>query len=198
MFMRPPILKYQNGWLSMWTWWEHVDVFRLSLKITGRSSRQQKNSRSFSYPNLRNENRKTSTCNRLDLQTLTIQPVMSTSLPDQWAASPAQLRAAKYRHPCHHIFLVELLGCDTVTPRVWWHGRQYLEAQSRARLAAHWSGRACGHNRLNSECLQVQPVTRWRLPVEFENKRSKFKAAKKLSIIFLPQFKKRKPEDVNV
>ena len=35
-------------------------------------------------------------------------------------------------------------------------------------------------------------------PVEFENNRLKFKPTEKLPIIFLPQFNKGKPEDVNV
>ena len=36
------------------------------------------------YPNLIKENRRMSTCNRLDLQTLGFQPIMSKNLPDHW------------------------------------------------------------------------------------------------------------------
>ena len=36
------------------------------------------------YPNLIKENRKMSTYNRLDLQTLGSQPVMPKNLPDHW------------------------------------------------------------------------------------------------------------------
>ena len=36
------------------------------------------------YPNLLKENRRMSTCNRLDLQTLGSQPVMPKNLPDHW------------------------------------------------------------------------------------------------------------------
>ena len=38
------------------------------------------------YPNLMKENRRMSTCNRLDLQTLGSQPVMmSKNLPEHWS-----------------------------------------------------------------------------------------------------------------
>jgi hypothetical protein len=36
------------------------------------------------YPNLVKENRRMSTCNRLDLQTLGSQPIKSKNLPDHW------------------------------------------------------------------------------------------------------------------
>ena len=36
------------------------------------------------YPNLMKENRRMSTCNWLDLQTLGSQPVMPKNLPDHW------------------------------------------------------------------------------------------------------------------
>jgi hypothetical protein len=36
------------------------------------------------YPNLMKKNRRMSTCNWLDLQTLGSQPVMPTNLPDHW------------------------------------------------------------------------------------------------------------------
>ena len=36
------------------------------------------------YPNLIKENRRMSTCNRLDLQTLESQPIMPKNLSDQW------------------------------------------------------------------------------------------------------------------
>ena len=45
------------------------------MKITDHFRRIYK-----TYPNLIKENRKTSTCNRLDLQTLRTQPVMPTNL----------------------------------------------------------------------------------------------------------------------
>ena len=41
---------------------------------------------------------------------------MPTSLPDQWATSPARLRVAKKRRPSHHIPLVELLGWGFAGP----------------------------------------------------------------------------------
>ena len=41
------------------------------------------------YPNLIKENRRMSTCNRLDLQTLGSQPVMPKNLPDDWHARHA-------------------------------------------------------------------------------------------------------------
>ena len=37
------------------------------------------------YPNLIKENRRMSTCNRLDLQTLGSRPVMPKNLPDHWS-----------------------------------------------------------------------------------------------------------------
>ena len=37
------------------------------------------------YPNLIKENPRISTCNRLDLQTLGSQPIMSKNLPDHWS-----------------------------------------------------------------------------------------------------------------
>ena len=40
------------------------------------------------YPNLNKENRKMSTWNRLDLQTLESQPVMPNNLPDHWYNAP--------------------------------------------------------------------------------------------------------------
>ena len=40
------------------------------------------------YPNLIKENRRMSTCNRLDLQTLGSQPIMLKNLPNHWARSP--------------------------------------------------------------------------------------------------------------
>ena len=39
------------------------------------------------YPNLIKENRRLSTCNRLNLQTLGSQPVMPNNLPDHWPAA---------------------------------------------------------------------------------------------------------------
>jgi hypothetical protein len=36
------------------------------------------------YPNLIKENRRMSTCSRLDLQTLGSQPIMPKNLPDHW------------------------------------------------------------------------------------------------------------------
>ena len=36
------------------------------------------------YPNLIKENRRMSTCNRLDLQTLESQPIMPKNLPNHW------------------------------------------------------------------------------------------------------------------
>ena len=39
------------------------------------------------YPNLLKENRRMSTCNRLDLQTLGSQPVIPKKLPDHWCSS---------------------------------------------------------------------------------------------------------------
>ena len=39
------------------------------------------------YLNLVKENRRMSTCNRLDLQTLGSQPVMPKNLPDHWRES---------------------------------------------------------------------------------------------------------------
>ena len=36
------------------------------------------------YPNLIKENRRISTCNRLELQTLGFQPVKPKNLPDHW------------------------------------------------------------------------------------------------------------------
>ena len=38
------------------------------------------------YPNSMKENRRLSTCNLLDLQTLASQPVMPKTLPDHWPA----------------------------------------------------------------------------------------------------------------
>ena len=38
------------------------------------------------YPSLIKENRRMSTCNRLDLQTLGSQPVMPKNLPDHWSS----------------------------------------------------------------------------------------------------------------
>ena len=45
------------------------------------------------YRNLRKENRRMSTCNRLDLQTLGSQLVMPKSLPDHW---PNRLRSKSF------------------------------------------------------------------------------------------------------
>ena len=39
------------------------------------------------YPNLIKENRRMSTCNRLDLQTLGSQPLVPKNLPDHWSTS---------------------------------------------------------------------------------------------------------------
>jgi hypothetical protein len=40
------------------------------------------------YPNLINENRRMSTCNRLDLKTLGSQPIMYKNLPGHWTRGP--------------------------------------------------------------------------------------------------------------
>ena len=96
---------------------------RLSLRITGWSSRLQENYRSFggiyrTYPNLIKENWKTSTCNRMDLQTLRCPPFMPNNLRDHWAARPSPPSAgqAKKSKRSRQIPLVQIGEHGSVGP----------------------------------------------------------------------------------
>ena len=62
------------------------------------------------------ENRKSSTCNRSDLQTSRTQPVMPTTLPDHRAAWPGRLRAATNRATSEHILYVEFVRRQLAGP----------------------------------------------------------------------------------
>ena len=58
------------------------------------------------YPNLIKENRRMSTCNRLDLQTLGSQPLVSKNLPDHWWRLSQGRRDKADVHGCSQLFRV--------------------------------------------------------------------------------------------
>ena len=81
----------------------------LAMEIHGiREEKQDQGPQSLS--NLIKENRRMSSCNRLDLQTLGSQPIMPKNLPDHWSLLVGHQKQKSLRRCCS----------SQCMPLVWW------------------------------------------------------------------------------
>ena len=111
-------------------------------------------------PNLVKGNRRMSTCNRLDLQTLESPPVMPKSLPDHWFR---RLMTSSLSYSMH-IYVKCQVSCHTLTG--WMHVTYSSCNLWVLEMSCAWASMVCGGERGGGKCLGICNYfykTRWNI-----------------------------------